>query len=184
MVLGIDTATPYLSLALVDEAGLSVASFCERVERDHAKRVLPELDMLLKRAGVSKPQLTGVGAGVGPGSYTGLRVGLATAKGLAAALGLPVRGGSTLAAIAAQSLGLGERGAAALDARRGNVYAAVFERTDAGLVMLSEPAKVALDDLRTEQPGLPLFLDEPPDAAYLAQAFLEHGPGELRGLYL
>ena len=113
--LGIDTATPYLALALWSPSG-TLASFSEEIGRDHAKRVLPDLETLFSRAGVAKTDLVAIGVGLGPGSYTGLRVGIATARGLARGLGVPVGGRSTLEAIAFGRLELGEKGIIALDA--------------------------------------------------------------------
>ena len=79
--LGLDCSSPYLALALYD--GGVLASFCEDVGRDHAKRITGALDTLFEQAGLTPGDLRGVSVGVGPGSYTGLRVGIATAQGLA-----------------------------------------------------------------------------------------------------
>ena len=79
--LGLDLSSPYLALGLVHNG--TETRWCEHVGRDHAARVTTALDELLGRAGVSRKALTGVTVGVGPGSYTGLRVGVAVAKGIA-----------------------------------------------------------------------------------------------------
>ena len=181
MFLGIDTATPYLCLALVNAEGEVLARFAQRVERDHAKRIIPELEQLLASAKVSKHDLQGIGVGVGPGSYTGLRVGISAAKGLAAALKIGLRGESTLAAIAWAELVDGE-GTAALDARRGNVYAATYERVGEGLKEVRAPHKTPLETLQTQVDQL--FLDKVPDAAFLARACSLHGPNDIQALYL
>lgn len=139
--LGIDCATPYLSLALVDEDRGPLATFAEDVGRDHAARIVPELARLFERAGLAPGDVAGIGVGVGPGSYTGVRVALATASGLARSWGVPVGGVSTLAAIAARGLQPGELAAAALDARHGNVYAAVYRRSD-------DPTELGLEEER------------------------------------
>ena len=184
MILGIDTATPHLCFALVNLDGEVLATFAERVERDHAKRIIPELEHLLDAAKVTKRDLSGVGVGIGPGSYTGLRVGIAAAKGLAAALGIGLRGESTLAAIASAQITADGQGTAALNARRGNVYAATFERVGESLENLEAAHKIALESLQKAQPNTPLFLDEVPDASFLARAFLTHGPNSINPLYL
>ena len=181
--LGIDTATPYLALALWSPDD-TLASLSEEVGRDHAKRVLPELEHLLEQANVTKTDVKGIGVGLGPGSYTGLRVGIATARGLARGLNIAVGGRSTLAAIAFGALRLGEKGVVALDARRGNVYAGVFERQDGGVETLQAAAKVNREEVQAAHSRLRYLEDKPPDAVYLARmAFAEKTEG-LNAIYL
>lgn len=128
--LGIDSATRFLSLAVWSpERGL-LAEYREDVGRDHAARIVLEIERLFARARIERSSVTAVGVGVGPGSYTGVRVGIATGKGLARAWGVPLAGAPTLAALALAGLLPGESGIAALDARRGNVYAARYRRPD------------------------------------------------------
>ena len=69
--LGIDTASPYLALALWSVEKGPLASFCESVGRDHAKRLVPEVEALLERAGVRRDELGGVGGGAGAGLVHG-----------------------------------------------------------------------------------------------------------------
>jgi tRNA threonylcarbamoyladenosine biosynthesis protein TsaB len=100
-----------------------------------AQRVLVLVDELLARAGCAPEELSQIVVGCGPGSFTGLRIGIATARGLALGLGLPSVGVSTLAALAA-----GAPGALALiDARR----AELFALDDAGAAVVERPADVA-----------------------------------------
>ena len=180
--LGIDTATPFLALALWSPHG-RLAHFKERVERDHAKRLLDELDHLLNAAGVSKQQLSGIGVGLGPGSYTGLRVGVAAAQGLARGLGVPLGGGGTLEAVAAGRLKTNETGVIALDARRGNVYGGVFEKGEE--VRTLEPArKWERAVLQASYPDLPYFEDEVPDASYLASLVFRGAGQAIKPVYL
>lgn len=152
--LGIDTATRFLCIGLWDEAYGCLARYSEEVGRDHASRIVPELRRLLERNGAEKRRPDAIGVGIGPGSYAGMRVGIATAKGLARAWGVPLGGVSTLASIAAGGLRAGQRGVALLDARRGNVYAASFAAEEAPdarqgsrLVMLHGPVKIARETL-------------------------------------
>src|SRR5439155_18015811 len=112
LVLALDTATPVATVALV--RGDEVLG--ERLSR--ASRVLADADELLVAAGFSPRGLAGIVLGPGPGSFTGLRIGLAAVRGLALALGLPVAGVSTLEALAA-----GVPGALPLvDAQRREVF--------------------------------------------------------------
>lgn len=127
--IGIDTATHGASVALLDRQGRPEV----RVLSDrgaHARDLLDDIDQLLRAARVPPAELRGIGVAVGPGSFTGVRVGMATGKGLAMALNIPLLGLSTLEAIArAAAMGLAEDIAclcAVLAAGRGEIYAARF----------------------------------------------------------
>ncbi|HUD71636.1 MAG TPA: tRNA (adenosine(37)-N6)-threonylcarbamoyltransferase complex dimerization subunit type 1 TsaB [Dongiaceae bacterium] len=125
-VLGIDTASRRGSLAI---AGAGDGSAEELIEGGrHAGGLLPAIEAVLARSGLLARDLTGIGIVSGPGSFTGLKVGLATAKGLGYALDIPVEGLSTLEAIAAAVAGLVESGplCTLIEAGRGEVYAARF----------------------------------------------------------
>ena len=182
--LGIDTATPFLALALWSPGQGVLAGFEERLGRDHAERLLGELENLLGKAGVSKRQLAGVGVGLGPGSYTGLRVGVAAARGLARGLGVPLGGGGTLQAVAAKTLAAGETGVCALDARRGNVYGGVFRRQGEDVTTLVSAGKWERAALRASQPDLPYFEDAAPDAGYLAKLIFTGAARAVEPVYL
>ena len=140
LILGIDTATRYLCLALVRRGGAVLAETAEPVDREHAARIVPALDALFGSAGARPADLFGISVGTGPGSYTGLRIGVATAKGLADGLGVELAGADTLAALAAAGLAPGQTGVAMLDARRGNVYYGVYRHGGDGVAVLSPPA--------------------------------------------
>ena len=115
LVLALDTATDVATCALV--RGDDVLG--ERVSR--AVRVLADADALVREAGLEARDLEGIVAGTGPGSFTGLRIGLASARGLAFALAVPVAGVSTLEALRAASPGA----LPVIDARRREVFALV-----------------------------------------------------------
>lgn len=183
--LGLDTATNHLSLAVWSSGHGLVAKSEKEVGRDHAARLLVELESLLERAEVRKTELQAIGVGTGPGSYTGLRVGLATARGLSRGLAIPLVGTSTLEAISAAHLSEAQPEALiALDARRGNVYAGRY-RLEAGEIYLQELIKkLARSELRAAYPELPYIEAGVPDAAYLAAAAQKRAPGEVKLLYL
>lgn len=180
--LGLDCATRFLALALWDERRGTLASFVEDVGREHAARVVNEIAALFERAGVARGALAGVGVGVGPGSYTGVRVGVATARGLGRAWDVPVAGTSTLAAMAAGGLAPGETGVAAVDARRGNVYAALYRRPedpdDLRVRTLQGPAKLARSALETRFGSVPVVEGVAPSAAAIAAGALEGAAAE------
>lgn len=131
MILAIDTATRVISLALHDGARL-LAERTWRTENVHTVELAPQVALLLDQAHVRPSALTAVAVCIGPGSYTGVRIGLAYAKGLALALGRPVIGISTFA-ISLMAAPFDARTAAVLvPAGRGRHILARFERGNAG----------------------------------------------------
>ncbi|HEU4403299.1 MAG TPA: tRNA (adenosine(37)-N6)-threonylcarbamoyltransferase complex dimerization subunit type 1 TsaB [Candidatus Polarisedimenticolia bacterium] len=129
-VLGIDTATPRGSIALA-RAGRVLAETHLEERAWHARDLLSRIDSLLKDSSLTPRDLVGLGVAVGPGSFTGVRIGMATAKGLAYSLAIGCVGLSTLEALAravvCDSRPLtSERLCPVLDAGRGEVYAALF----------------------------------------------------------
>ena len=100
IVLGIDTATDVVSVAVVDGDVVLAASEL-RSERRHAEDLTPMIDFVVKRAGLGLNELAAVAVNVGPGLFTGMRVGIASAQALAYALSLPLVGVDGLAAMAA-----------------------------------------------------------------------------------
>jgi len=123
IVLGLDTCLNACSVAVLDgERVLAHAS--EAMARGHQERLAPMAQAVMAEAGLPFTALQRIGATVGPGSFTGLRVGVAFAKGLASALAIPAVGVGSLEALAAEASGLV---AAAIDARREQVYLQLFE---------------------------------------------------------
>ena len=100
IVLGIDTATDVVSVAVVDGEAVLAASEL-RSEKRHAEDVTPMIDFVVKRAGLGLNELAAIAVNVGPGLFTGMRVGIASAQALAYALSLPLVGVDGLAAMAA-----------------------------------------------------------------------------------
>ncbi len=130
-------------------------------ERSHASDLLPAVEELLDSLGAAPRELDHVYVGTGPGSYTGLRVGVATALGLHRGAGASLVGVPSLAVLAFAELRPGERAACVLDARQGAYYAAVYARTARGVDAQREPEAVPRDRLDEHLPrGLPLLVDE------------------------
>ena len=98
-LLAIETATPAHSVALVDDDRL-LAEASYDAQGSRGRQLLPTVDHVLRKAGVAATDLGAVAVSIGPGSFTGLRVGLATAKGLALGTGAAVVGVSTMEALA------------------------------------------------------------------------------------
>ena len=125
IVLALDTALNATSVAILDGERL-LARRSEPMERGHQERVAGIVRDAMAEAGIAFDRLDRIGVTVGPGSFTGLRVGLAFAKGLALALDIPCLGVGTLEALAASVDTPGLVGAV-VDARRGQLYVQVFK---------------------------------------------------------
>lgn len=125
LTLALDTANDRIAVALAG-AGKAVAR-SEAISRGHAERLFPLIDEVLAAADVEIEQVARIAVNVGPGSFTGIRIAVAAARGLGLALGIPVVGIDALHLIAA-SLSEPADGPvlAAVDARRGEVYAALY----------------------------------------------------------
>lgn len=130
-LLAIETATPAQGVALV-EGGRLLAELSYEAKGNRGGMLLPTVDRVLKRAGLTARQLEAMAVSIGPGSFTGLRVGLATAKGLALGAGARLVGVPTLEVLA-EGYALAEGTVCALlDAYRGEVYMALFRRVGVG----------------------------------------------------
>ncbi|MFH1736622.1 MAG: tRNA (adenosine(37)-N6)-threonylcarbamoyltransferase complex dimerization subunit type 1 TsaB [Actinomycetota bacterium] len=130
-VLGFDTATPVTSVAL-SEDGRIIAELSITGDRTQMERLMPMIDAALKDAGVKVRDIDGIAVGTGPGLFTALRIGVATANALSQALRVPIAGVSSLDALAKGCAGSGETIAAVIDAKRGEVFASLYI-SDAGL---------------------------------------------------
>lgn len=175
-ILGLDTATPATAVALWDEqAGLELEARDDPppdARPAHATRLLPLLGELLERGETGWQEVDRIAVGLGPGSFTGLRIGVATARALGQARGIPLVGVSTL-----QSLALGARAhgtaisagslMAVIDARRGEAFAAAWPSAD----VCSAPNEAA-SVLGTEALGRL--------ASRLAQSVLAVGDGAIK----
>jgi tRNA threonylcarbamoyladenosine biosynthesis protein TsaB len=135
LILALDTALS-AATAVVAKDGELLAVRCEAMARGHQEAIAVLAQAAMAAAGVGFHQLDRIGVTVGPGSFTGLRVGLAFAKGATLAWGTPLAGIGSLAALAASAEGA--RPAAAIDAGRGQIY------LQAG----GEPMQLPIDDAR------------------------------------
>ena len=143
-ILAIDTAAPRLQLALLLPDGLVDVSVDE-IATGHAELIFTRIGELLERNGVGYPDLTRVVTTTGPGSFTGLRIGLSAARGLALARSIPVIGVPSLLAL---SLTVPGPSTVLLDARRGEAYfqsfAGAAEPTSAPMLLAMEAAQEAI----------------------------------------
>ena len=125
-ILGIDTSTPIGSVALIDGDNLA-AEHTLNIVQAHSSRLMPAIDTVLKWSDITAADLDGCAVGIGPGSFTGIRIGVATIKSLCYALDKPIVGVSTLEAVAYNLRWTNGVICPLLDARRSEVYGAIFE---------------------------------------------------------
>jgi tRNA threonylcarbamoyladenosine biosynthesis protein TsaB len=130
-ILALDTSTLTGSVALIDD-GVVLAESVARVRATHSEQLLPLVDEVLARAGLTLSAIDRLAVGIGPGSFTGVRIAVATAKGLHLASGVALYGVSSLDALVASAWGVRGPVLSALDARRGELYAALYVVGDAG----------------------------------------------------
>jgi tRNA threonylcarbamoyladenosine biosynthesis protein TsaB len=148
-VLGIDTATPVTSVAVGSQAG-SLASIAVRNDRAHAELLVPMVRQALGYAGVDGGELDGIAVGTGPGLFTGLRVGVSSAKALAQAWALPMVGVSSLDVLAFGCREAARAVCAAIDARRGELFTAIYRPSPDGVERVGDYRVVRPDDLAAE----------------------------------
>jgi tRNA threonylcarbamoyladenosine biosynthesis protein TsaB len=135
-LLAIETSTESCSVALL--AGEQLIARSELAPRRHAELLLPMCDQVLAEAGLARRALDALAVGRGPGAFTGVRLAISAAQGIALALDIPVVPVSSLAALAAQAPGDGADVLAVIDARMGEIYAGVFRRAATGMDLLGE----------------------------------------------
>jgi len=199
IVLGLDTCLSSCSVAVVDGARV-LASAREVMARGHQERLAPMAQQVMAEAGIAFDRLERIAVTVGPGSFTGLRVGIAFAKGLAAALDLPAVGVGSLEALACEAEGMVF---AVVDARRGQVYVQGFEDGRALMApdaLTAETAAARIAELSMGRPftlvgsGAPLLAAFAPlaavipaegaEARHVARLAAGREPMPLKPLYL
>ena len=156
-LLAVDTSTRSCSAAVMVDGRLA-AELCTLSGRTHTDHLLAMIREALVGAGTSARALDGFAVTVGPGSFTGLRIGISTVKGLAFACGKPCVGISSLEALAAACLPGGGAGTicSLMDARKGQLYAGVLARTETGLALIGDERAVSPEEACDigEAPGL------------------------------
>ncbi|MDY7077002.1 MAG: tRNA (adenosine(37)-N6)-threonylcarbamoyltransferase complex dimerization subunit type 1 TsaB [Chloroflexota bacterium] len=159
MLVAIDTATGYASLALHDGGRVRVEHTWESPRR-HTVELLPRLAAALEQSGIGIEHLNGVAVTCGPGSFTGLRVGMAVAKGLALARGLPLVGVPTLDVVAAAQGRDSRPLYAVLQAGRGRICVATYRWRDGEWLTHDGPRLITWSALVEEMASPALFCGE------------------------
>lgn len=157
-LLALECATRCGSVALISN-GRCLAEYALDVPTTHSQRLLKQLELIRQEVGVEWPELAGLAVSLGPGSFTGLRIGLSVAKGLALAVGLPLLGVSTLDGLARQIVALPDtKVCALLDARKQEVYAAFYTCDENGVPLRTGADLVQRPELLADQLSGPIIL--------------------------
>ena len=165
----IETSTRSPSVALSASGRVQHADLSG--QRRHASDLLPALAALLEAEGLEPRELDAIAVGIGPGSYTGLRVGCATALGLARGTGAKLCGVPSTEALVFAGLTPGQEAGVLIDARAGEVYFAHYRRVEHDVEVVAAPCVVARAELAPRLPrGLPLFADQAALAAGAVEA--------------
>jgi len=151
-ILALETSAKAVSAALIED-GKVLASGYQDTGLTHSRTLMPIVEHLFRNTGLSLAECDAVAVAAGPGSFTGIRIGVAAAKGLAFGADKPAVGVSTLAAMARNAAFADGLILCAMDARRQQIYNALFEAKDGSLTRLTEDRAIALADLAEELRG-------------------------------
>lgn len=154
-ILGIETSGRSGSISLVDDGTELAGTELSATGRRHARTLVPEIGQLLQQVNLKLTELDGIAVSIGPGSFTGLRVGVVCAKTLAYALSKPLIAVDTFEAIAAGQLEANQVIWVIDDALRGDVYAGKYSLENGGLLSQQKPTLVSMEqfkeNLRSEE---------------------------------
>jgi tRNA threonylcarbamoyladenosine biosynthesis protein TsaB len=140
-VLGIDTSNYQLGIALANDDEI-IGEYITNIKKNHSLRAMPAIEMLMKECGVAPADLDKIVVAGGPGSYTGVRIGVTIAKTLAWTLNIPVVDVSSLAVLASSGRYFNGLISPLFDARRGQLYTGLYKFTNGRLECLKEDANL------------------------------------------
>ncbi len=146
IALGIESATESVGVSLASSDGVLASVEISRGRR-HAESIVPCVQFVCERAEVDLPEIGAIAIDVGPGLFTGMRVGIATAKSLAMALGIPMVPMTSLEVLAAGEPSSDDIIVPVVDARKSEVFWAMYRRSEHGLDLLHQPTVGSVDDL-------------------------------------
>ncbi|KIL74195.1 tRNA (adenosine(37)-N6)-threonylcarbamoyltransferase complex dimerization subunit type 1 TsaB [Bacillus badius] len=144
-VLAIDTSTYTLGISLLDGEQV-IGEYITNLKKNHSLRVMPAIDTLMKECEVKPADLDKIVVAKGPGSYTGVRIGVTIAKTLAWSLNIPLSGVSSLALLAASARLYPSYISPVFDARRGRVYTGLYRFEEGKLTVVDEDQNISLID--------------------------------------
>lgn len=179
-VLGVDSSGMVASVALVD-SGVTVAEYSVNFKKTHSETLLPMIDEIMRMTETKPESVDAIAVAAGPGSFTGLRIGSATVKGLGLALDKPIIAVPTCHALAYNAWGTDAIVCPIMDARRGQVYTGIYEFIDGTLEVIEDQMAIGITDLLEKlteynRPviflgdGVPVFkkmIDETFEGAYM-----------------
>ena len=148
-ILGIDSSGLVASAAIADEKNI-IAEFTVNNKQTHSQTLLPMIEKVVDMSGIELEQIDAIAIAAGPGSFTGLRIGSATAKGIGLALKKPIVSVPTLEGIAYRVSVFDGLICPIMDARRGQVYTGIYKADSDGLTCLSEQKAVDIHDILKE----------------------------------
>ncbi|MBP7248011.1 MAG: tRNA (adenosine(37)-N6)-threonylcarbamoyltransferase complex dimerization subunit type 1 TsaB [Negativicutes bacterium] len=146
LILALETSSLVSSIALIEESKLRAEITIEN-SRHHSENLVPHIEQLFSLGAVKKEDLSAVAVAVGPGSFTGLRIGIGTAKSIAYGLGIPIIGISTLKGLAWNLYGEGSLLCPIMDAQKNNVYTAIFEVRNGQMIMTKEESVESIETI-------------------------------------
>ena len=174
-ILALETSAKSVSCAVVED-GAPLASAYQCTGLTHSRTLLPMVDAMLKNADLTLDDINAIAIAAGPGSFTGLRIGIAAVKGLAWAADKPCLGVSTLEAMAQNAAHIDGLIVGAMDARRSQVYNAVFEAKGGELTRLTPDRAISLEELCAQLQGKQQPITVLGDGGVLCYRYLEeHG---------
>jgi tRNA threonylcarbamoyladenosine biosynthesis protein TsaB len=157
IMLGIDTSTMTAGVGIVEEDQVLVDLRFD-VKVTYSEILMPTIDLALKTVGMKIMDLDGFSISIGPGSFTGLRIGLSTIKGLCFATGKPLTSVPSLDALASKSLFCSHQVAPLLDAKKDQVYVAIYDTSEGELHRKSEYMAIDVEDLAKKISKRTLFV--------------------------
>lgn len=149
IILGIDTATAQVGCALGGYEGV-LASFSSARDRRHAETLAPAIEFVCRQARIEMKEISAVAVDIGPGLFTGLRVGVATAKAMAQGLRVPMIGLSSLDLLAFPVRHTDRLIATVIDAKRGEVFVSLYRQVPGGVQRLEAPRLCTPNDLAAD----------------------------------
>ena len=189
-ILGIDTSSKFLNIALSEDESIIKEEF-HLLDRRHAIELVPRIKELLKTSRVSINKIDAFVIGVGPGSFTGMRIGVSAVKGFGIASGKPCIGVASMDSIASNAIDRGIDIVPVIDAKRGQVYAAIYRRNRKNIARISDYILTPVEKLMKSVKGEALFLGDGlilykdkikslnKKAAFLEEAYWYPGAGNL-----
>jgi tRNA threonylcarbamoyladenosine biosynthesis protein TsaB len=168
-VLAIETSTYSGSIAVSRDEEI-LGEYFLNMGPSHSERLVPSIGRLLGELAIDRKELGGIAVSLGPGSFTALRVGISTAKGIAYSLGIPVVGVSSLELLAMNLLYSPYQICAAIDARKGELFSALFRAAEGRVERVCEDMVADLEELCKKIKEKTIFIGE---GALLYRDFLE-----------